>query len=225
MDSNSRQEGLSFGEFRTGDTDKVQTQDIVIDQSNSIGATWNSDFGLTVSGVYAATKLDTKGTAETVKTPEVKKSDFMKTKSMGLSASYSIEGLTIGGQLSKVTAQADTKSDFDQTKKGYGLGASYNFGNGFGSYATYDYAKVDNKGDKLSAIYDKSNVGSIDYAKETNGKTQSLAIGMTFRPASSVLTWAEIGRVKEDTDLMMDKDKKTEKSTKTVWAVGARYFF
>lgn len=184
MDRDAKNRDLSFSGLDT----KAK-----IDKSHSFGATWNSDFGLSVAGTYSATKID--------KTTEDADTSYGETESLGLTASYSINSLTIGTQLSRITAEADNKADFDQTKKGFGLGAQYSFANGMNPYFTYDNAKEDTKGN--------------DAVDET---TKSYVVGVEFKPNSSVRVWTEVGKTKVDR-----KDDKDTSST--AWAIGARYYF
>lgn len=221
VSTNSAQKELTFSAYEGAGN-------VVIDKSNSLGLVWSSDFGLTVAGIYAATNLDKAAVdADTgAGTPATPKGDLLDTTSAGLTAYYSTGPLTVGVQLSRVTAQADSKADFDQTKNGFGLGGSYKWSSTLSTYVAYDYVKADNEGDQLSAVYKEVTGGTDIRADETNNKTQSLAVGVRFRPASSFLTWAEIGRFKYDNDtLKTGEAKKNDKSNETVVAVGARYYF
>ena len=163
-----------------------------IDSAHIMGATWNSDFGLTLAGTYAATELET---VTTVGTNDPSTSSMKDTKSMGLTASYSINDLTVGAQYTKVNTDFAAANTHDEDKTGYGFGAKYAMDYNLAPYFTYDNVKTEVKGEK----------------DET---TKTYVLGVEYKPSASIRAFAQGGRTKE-----------TGEKNETTFVVGARYYF
>ncbi|MTI12469.1 porin [Sansalvadorimonas verongulae] len=176
---------------------KKDTEAVTIDKAVSAGVVWNSNFGLDVAAVYAATDVDLQADADA--TPAKEKTALGTAKSYGISTGYTVGKLLVGAQLTRVKVKKDDKSaNFDLEKTGYGLGAKYSFDNNVSPYATYDIVKTDNKAVKTTDAT----------------KARTLAAGVEFKPNASIRTFVEASRNIND----------GEKHT-TEWAIGARYYF
>ncbi|MTI12470.1 porin [Sansalvadorimonas verongulae] len=210
MESDVKGENMSFAAMTDSlknleDDDTLKAQNIAIDKFYTYGATWNSDFGLSVSLLHGGTDLKEKRADNT-------DTAVGTTDSTGLSMSYAIRNLTVGAQAFRTNAQATNKANFDQTKTGYGIGGKYSFDNGVSPYYAFDQIQEDSKGTNLANATNANAAGVID------SRTRTHAMGVEFKPSASFRTWAEVGR-----------EKKTHKfdnnTTATKWALGARYYF
>ena len=195
--ADAKRNDLTVGDF-DGSKD---TAKVTLDKMVSVGAVWNSNFGLDVAAVYAATDVDLQEVAATTNpaAPAKPKTALGSTKSFGISTGYTVGNLFVGGQLTKVKTEKDDKSaNFDQEETGYGVGVKYSFDNNIAPYATYDIVETDNKADKT--------------ADATKGRT--LAAGIEYKPNASIRTFVEAARSINDG---------AEHSTD--WAIGVRYYF
>ena len=206
--SSTRRNDFTVAGF-DGSKDTAKT---TIDKSVSAGVVFNSDFGLDVAAVYAATDVDLQATSEVKSTQigttangvavnsvaqaAVGKQALGTAKSYGVTAGYTVGQLFVGGQVTRVNVKKDDKS-FDQEQTGYGVGVKYfNVGFNLSPYATYDIVKTNDK------------VGKEE------SRDRTLAAGIEFKPNAAVRTFAEVSRNINDGE-----------ANTTKWAIGARYYF
>ncbi|MCL6269462.1 porin [Sansalvadorimonas sp. 2012CJ34-2] len=103
-----------------------------LDKTYGLGASWTSDFGLTLTGAYGAAKLDNETTEATA-------------KAYGFEADYSFGAFSVGAIINKSEEKAgDTKIE----KRGFGTGAAYSFLDNGTAYAGYNVVKTKGADDK-----------------------------------------------------------------------------
>ncbi|MGR5144188.1 porin [Photobacterium sp. DNB23_23_1] len=153
-----------MAQYHTG----TESDDIDIDQAFALGAAWNSNFGLGLSGTYTQSERTEKSTY-----------GDDKDTSWTLNATYEWQALSLAAMYSDYDFAGD-----EQT--GVGAMARYDFPMGFGLYGVYDYVDYDTQNDKLNQYtigadywltsqvvsymeyadqdYDKANAGQDDNA-------------------------------------------------------------
>ncbi|MBY5949041.1 porin [Photobacterium rosenbergii] len=120
--------GQEFDDLKfVGLPDKIE-----IDQAYAVGAAWNSDFGLGLSGTYTRSERTSRS-----------ENGGDKDTSWTLNATYEWQALSLAAMYSDYDFAGD-----EQT--GVGAMARYDFPMGFGLYGVYDYVDYDTQNDKLN---------------------------------------------------------------------------
>lgn len=117
-----------MAQYHTG----TESNDVDIDQAFALGAAWNSNFGLGLSGTYTQAERTEKS---------IYGDD--KDTSWTLNATYEWQALSLAAMYSDYDFAGD-----EQT--GVGAMARYDFPMGFGLYGVYDYVDYDTQNDKLN---------------------------------------------------------------------------
>ena len=115
-----------MAQYHTG----TESDGLDIDQAFAVGAAWNSDFGLGLSGTFTQSE----------RTQKINGED--KDTSWTLNATYEWQALSLAAMYSDYDLLGDERT-------GIGAMARYDFPMGFGVYGVYDYVDYDTLNNKL----------------------------------------------------------------------------
>ena len=168
-----------------------------VDEGYALGATWSSDFGLSLTGAYTAVEL--------VELGEALRS--MDVDTFGLEANYAMGNMSFAAAYFTQEAEGNNKRTYHTEATGFGANARFDMDNGIGFYGVYDFVETTSNHIRGGASNKKQEVKDTTYT-----------VGADFWPHQQVVTFVEYAHNKE-------KNNIGSNDTTDNIAIGARFYF